>query len=252
MRIRTTGFLIVPASLAALFAGSLDAQVKRPLTTRSIPLEIVCGPASTLAAPDAAMKVIGGTERRKQMFGTGETILVNAGTGKGVRAGQHFFVRRLVQDRHAEATAEIQPKSIHTAGWVTIVETQADVSVANIEEACDGVQEGDYLEPLVLPEATAAVPEGVPDFARPGQVIMGDDRRQLGATGTLMVIDRGTDHGVRSGQRLTIFRSAVEGTGPVVTIGEAVVVSTQAESSLMRIQKSREAIQVGDKIAIHR
>ena len=252
MRMRTTGLLIVPVSLASLFVAGLAAQVKRPLQTRSIPLEIVCGPAATLVAPDAAIAVTGGTERRKKMFGPGETILINAGTGKGLRAGQHFFVRRVVQDRHAEQTAEIQPKSIHTAGWVTIVETQADVSVANVEEACDGVQEGDYLEPLVLPEPTAAVPEGVPDFTRPGQVILGDDRRQLGATGSLMVVDRGTDHGVRSGQRLSIFRSTGDGTGPVVTIGEAIVVSTQAESSLMRIQKSREAIQVGDKIAIYR
>jgi hypothetical protein len=252
MRMRTTGLLIVPVSLASFFVAGLGAQAKRPQQTRSIPLEIVCGPAATLVPPAATMKVIGGTERRKLMFGTGETILVNAGTAKGLRAGQHFFVRRVVQDRHAEPTAEIQPKSIHTAGWVTIVETQGDVSVANVEEACDGVQEGDYLEPLVLPDAAAVVPAGVPDFARPGQVILGDDRRQLGATGSLMVIDRGTDHGVSSGQRLTIFRTTVDGTGPVVTIGEAVVVSTQAESALMRIQKSREAIQVGDKIALHR
>jgi hypothetical protein len=67
-----------------------------------------------------------------------------------------------------------------------------------------------------------------------------------------MVIDRGTDHGVRTGQRLTLFRPATEANGPVVTIGDAFVVSTQPETSLIRIQKSREAIHVGDLVAIHR
>lgn len=252
MRMRTTGGLMVPLSLASLLVVGLDAQARRPQQTRAIPLEVICGPASTMTAPVATMTVIGGTERRKQMFGAGETVLVNAGTSQGVRTGQQFFVRRVVKDRHAESTAEVQPKSIHTAGWITIVETQADVSVATVEEACDGVQEGDYLQPLVLPDAAAAVAEGVPDFAHPGQVILGDDRRQLGATGSLMVVDRGSDHGVRAGQRLTIFRTTVDGTGPVVSIGEAVIVSTQAESALMRIQKSSEAIQVGDKVALHR
>ena len=252
MRMRTTGRLMVPLSLASLLVVGLDAQARRPQLTRAVPLEVICGPASSMTAPLETTKVIGGTERRKQLFGTGETILVNAGTSQGVRTGQHFFVRRLVQDRHTEATAELQPKSIHTAGWITIVETQADVSVATVEEACDGVQQGDYLEPLVLPEAAAAAASGVPDFTHPGQVILGDDRRQLGALGSLMVVDRGSDHSVRAGQRLTIFRTTVEGTGPVVSIGEAVIVSTQAESSLMRIQKSSEAIQVGDKIALHR
>lgn len=252
MRIRTTGRLISALFVAFLMVIGLDAQARRPHQTRAVPLEIICGPVSAMAAPVVPMKIVGGTERRKQMFGTGETVLVNAGTAQGVRIGQHFFVRRVVQDRHAEPTAEIQPKSIHTAGWITIVETQSDVSIATVEEACDGIEQGDYLQPLVLPQADAPPTEGVADFAHPGQIVLGDDRRQLGAAGSLMVVDRGSDHGVRAGQRLTIFRTTVDGTGPIISIGEAVIVSTQAESSLMRIQLSREAIQVGDKIAVHR
>jgi hypothetical protein len=255
MRMDTTGRcllgLLTLSATSALSAG-LTAQVVRPSETRSTPMEIVCGPMATIVAPAQTVKVIGGTERVKTMFATGETILINAGTTQGIRAGQHFYVRRVIEDRFAANTADVRPKSLHTAGWVTIVETQSNVSVATIKEACDGVQEGDYLEPLVLPEPGAAVAAGVPDFARPGRVLLGDDRRQLGATGSMMVLDRGTDHGVRAGQRLTIFRDTVDGTGPVITIGDAIVVSTQAESSLMKIQHSREAIQVGDKVAIHR
>lgn len=244
-------------ALLALFAASAlsagpEAQTKRPAEASSTPLEIVCGPMATMIAPAQTIKVIGGTERVKALFGTGETILIGAGTSQGIRAGQHFYVRRVIEDRFAASTADVRPKSLHTAGWVTVVETQSHVAVAAIKEACDGVQEGDYLEPLVLPEPTAPVAAGVPDFARPGRVLLGDDRRQLGASGSMMVLDRGTDHGVRAGQRLTIFRDTDDGTGPVVTIGEAVVVSTQAESSLMKIEHSREAVQVGDKVAIHR
>jgi hypothetical protein len=252
MRTDQTRFWPLAVLAVSCASTGLGAQITRPPQTRATPLEIVCGPLATLTTPSQAMKVIGGTERVKTMFGKGETILINAGTAQGLRAGQHFYVRRLIEDRFAAHTADVRPRSVHTAGWVTIVETQTDVSVATIEEGCDGVLEGDYLEPLVLPETATGITTGVPDFARPGRVILGDDRRQLGAIGTTMVIDRGTDHGVRPGQRLTIFRDTVGGTGPVVTIGEGVIVSTQAESALMKIEKSREAIQVGDKIALHR
>ncbi len=65
--------------------------------------------------------------------------------------------------------------------------------------------------------------------------MLGDERRQLGSEGSLMLIDRGSDHGLRPGQRLTLFRPSTEAGGSVVKIGEAVVASTQHETSVMRI-----------------
>ncbi len=56
--------------------------------------------------------------------------------------------------------------------------------------------------------------------------------------------------GRASGSRC--FRRTHGGDAPVVAIGDAVVTSTQFETSLMRIEKSREAIQVGDLVGIHR
>jgi hypothetical protein len=70
--------------------------------------------------------------------------------------------------------------------------------------------------------------------------------------GSLMVIDRGSDHGLRPGQRLTIFRKTLDGTGPTLAVGEAYVATIRPDTSVMRIQQAREAIHVGDLIAIHR
>lgn len=251
MHTRTTGHLLLASLSAALLTTGLDAQ-QRPAQTRSIPLDVVCGPLATFEKPTHTLKVLGGTERVKRMFAAGETILVNGGSAQGVQAGQHFYVRRIIEDRFTSQSADVQPRSIHTAGWITIAETQANVSVATVVETCDPVQEGDYLEPMVLPDPAKTIEAGEPDFSRPGRILLGDDRRQLGATGSVMVFDRGSDHGVRAGQRLTIFRDTVEGTGPVISIGSAVIVAVRADSSLVRIEKAREAIHVGDKVAIHR
>lgn len=231
---------------------SVSAQAKRPLVTRGVALDLLCGVQASLVEPPQTVKVAGGAELRKALFSPGETIIVNAGTAQGLRAGQHFYARRVIRDRFVIGTAEARPHSIHTAGWVTIVETQADVSVARISEACDGIAEGDYLEPLVLPAAGVTAAPGEPDYARPARVILGDDRRQIGSEGSLMVIDRGSDHGLRVGQRLTLFRETMGGEGPVMKLGDAVVTSTQHETAVMRIGATREAIEVGALIAIHR
>jgi len=93
---------------------------------------------------------------------------------------------------------------------------------------------------------------GDADYARPAHIILGDERRQMGSAGDLLVMDRGTDHGLRTGQKLTIFRETMNGKGPVATVGEAVTVTTHPETSLFRILASREAVYVGDLLAIHR
>ena len=239
--------------IAILSIGGAAVAAQRPAQTRDIPLDLVCGPIASLSEPAQSIRVAGGVERVKTLFAAGDAVIVNAGSAQGLEPGQHFFVRRVIEDRFAVRTTEKPPRSIHTAGWLTIVETQENVSIAKITEACDGISEGDYLEPFVVPPAAVAMKAGRPDFDHPGRIILADDRRQLGAGGgSLMVIDRGSDHGLRPGQRITLFRTTTGTNGSVVTIGEAFVATTQAESALIRIEKSSEAIQVGDLVAIHR
>ena len=81
----------------------------------------------------------GRVEPRKALFAARDTIIINAGTSQGIRAGQHFYVRRLVSDLLAVPAGDARPFSIHTAGWLTIREAQADSSIAIVIEACDGI-----------------------------------------------------------------------------------------------------------------
>jgi hypothetical protein len=242
-------------ALGALVAATplLSAQAQRPAETRGVPIDLVCAPQAALAPPSQTMRIAGGVEPKKALFAAGERVLIDAGAGQGLQVGQHFFVRRVIEDRFTVRTTEVSPLSIHTAGWITIVDVGPAVATASVAEACDGVMDGDYLEPFERPAVVAASPAGTPDYDRPARVVLADDRRQLGAGGgSLMVIDRGSDHGLTPGQRLTLFRRTLDGAGPHVMLGEAFVASTRPDTSLMRIQTSREDIQVGDLIAIHR
>ncbi|MEO5898101.1 MAG: hypothetical protein ABIS06_20625 [Vicinamibacterales bacterium] len=242
---------MIVITLLLVSAGTISAQ-ERPLATRGVPTDERCGAQVALAAPASALKIAGGAEPSKQLFSPGDAVMITGGSAQGVRAGQRYVVRRIVEDRFAHPTLGEKPRSVHTAGWITVVETQSDISIAKITEACDGINTGDYLEPLAVPTASADLVGGEPDYARPARLILGDERRQAGGAGSLLVMDRGTDHGVRAGQRLTVFRQTLDGKGPVAKVGDAVIVTTHPETSLIRIIASNDAVYVGDLIAIHR
>jgi hypothetical protein len=232
--------------------------------------QLACAPGTELIAPAMAMRVIGGYEHGKLMFGPNDPLIIGAGTKQGLRAGEEYFVRRLVKDQFSPMAAASVLKSIHTAGWVRIVEAQENVSVATVTEACDGVLLGDYLEPYVdtVVPSEAAV-SGQPDFSRPARLVLADERRQTGSPGELMLMDRGSEDGVRAGQRVTIFRYPVtnphatsgtyrtamystDTTGPILAVGEATVLNVRPHTSLVRIDSASDAVYIGDLVAIHR
>lgn len=243
----------IVAALSILALGvTASAQERRPAVTRDVPIDLVCAPQAALTVPSQSLRILGGAEPSRALFAAGEIVFVNAGTDQGIQPGQHYFARRVIADRFAVQTTEAVPRSIHTGGWITIIEVQANVSTAKVSESCDGVSEGDYLEPLALSPVAAPADAGAPDFDRPARLILADDRRHIGGRGSLLLLDRGSVHGLRPGQRLTVFRRALDGAGPVITIGAAFVAKADAETSLVRIESSREAVQVGDLVAIHR
>src|SRR5207244_8010816 len=136
--------------------------------------------------------------------------------------------------------------------WITIVDTKNTLAVATVTHACDGILEGDYLDPYVEPALPSPALTGAPDYEHPGRLVLADERRQSGYPGLVMLMDRGSDHGIRAGQTLTIYRETIGGEGPIIDLGRATVVSAAPQRSLVRLDSSREAIYVGDLVAIHR
>ena len=237
-------------ALTGISTLALLAQAPPVASGMNINERIACAPMSLPAPPAAGIRVLGGYVKSRRMFGPGEPLIVNAGSMQGLQVGQRYYVRRQLQDRFSPATLLLH--GIHTAGWVTIVDVKDTLAVATVTHACDGILEGDYLAPYteaVIP--TAALP-GAPDFAHPGVIIMADERRQMGYPGLVMIVNRGTEHAVRAGQELTIYRETLGGSGPLLTLGSATVLTVSPQTSLIRIDSARDAILLGDLVAVHR
>jgi hypothetical protein len=246
--------IVVVATAATVFVGTAaPARAQQPETAllNGLSRDVACAPASPLVRPATPLTVIGGRDRFKTLFGMGDAVIIRGGTAQGIKAGDEFVVRRVVDDKVTEGRPGTYPISIHAAGAVQIVEAQGDASIAVVTYNCDGISEGDYLERYQRPVSPSAQVGTTPDFAHPGRLILGAERRQMGTPGNFMVVDRGSDHGLRPGQQITVFRRTVDG-GPVLTVGTATVYSVQPESSVIRVERSIDAVYVGDLVAIHR
>jgi hypothetical protein len=240
--------------ISALVVSVTPAYAQQPeaATLTGLNRDAACAPSSPSVRPAAALTVAAGRETGKGLFGIGDAVVVRGGTAQGVKAGDEYYVRRVVDDRFAEHAPGVYRISVHTAGAVKIVEAQDDASIATVTYACDGVMLGDFLERFAQPAIPAAAADASPDFAHPAQLILGSEKRQSAAPGQFMVVDRGSDHGLRAGQQLTIFRRTLPDGGPVADVGKATVFTVLPESSVVRIESSLDAVYVGDLVAIHR
>lgn len=245
--------IVVGIAAAALPAVAAAQTAAGKAAARDYAGELSCSAQATTLPPDAAVRIGEGREHGKTLFGPGDTVVVRGGTAQGIKAGQDYYVRRVVDDKFSHPGSDkVKSYSIHTAGWIHIEDAENETSIASIVKACDGIMQGDYLEPYVKPAVPAETLGGEPDFANPGHVVLGDDRRQMGGTGELMVVDRGSDHGIKAGQRFTFFRVTGGGSGPIAKIGEATAMVVRPDTTVVRIDKVIDAVSVGDLVAIHR
>jgi peptidoglycan-associated lipoprotein len=213
---------------------------------RPIRMAAACSPVSWAAPSDAPLIVGGMDPSPKAMYGPRELVVINVGTASEIQAGQQYFTRRAMQSVGADPIGMQD-----TTGWITIVAVTDQNAIALIEFSCGGIAIGDHLEPYAEPVLPPGIDRtdtsGELDFSVLAHVIHGDDGRSAGAVGDFMIADIGQNQGIAPGARFGIFRDVYRSDEvPLVTIGEAVVVSTTADNSLVRLTQTRDAIVAGD------
>ena len=215
-------------------------------------LSSVCGPRLPPEFSRAVGQVVKHRDSDRQLLGPGDMLRIDAGEEQGMAVGHNLVVRRRIFDTESWDTKKPQARGEQTSGLVQIVETSAKSSVAFVVYACSEIVAGDTVEPYVPQPAFFAVAAGTPHFDEPAHITFGEHGQSAAATGQMMVIDRGIMQGVQRGQRLTIFRRTTSRLRPNELIGDGVIVAVRADSATLKIERSTDAITVGDLVALHR
>lgn len=208
-----------------------------------------CAPrAASATGPIDALRIVGAQDSAPRgLFGTRDLLIIGAGTGRGVALGQQFVIRRAPDPGRWHLAG---PRATGTTGGLRIVAVNETTSIGAVEFACDGILRGDHLEPYFEPILPANLDRtdttGELDFSTPARVLFGDEERATGATGDFMVIDTGLSHGAEPGARFAIYRDLNVNGLPLAPVGEAVVVHASADTAVVRLTMTRDAVQKGD------
>jgi hypothetical protein len=209
----------------------------------------ICGPAK----PGATAEPLGTIRSRRYgagnaLYARGDELIIDGGTVNGLEVGRNVVARRAFRTSvdSRNATGE------HTAGLLQIVAADERAAVAVVVYACDELMQSDRLEPFTPEPVREFEPAGIPAYDNAARILFADAGQTLGVPRRLMVIDRGIDHGIRVGQRLTLFRRPRLGAGTPSVTGDAVVVAVRFDSATIRIEHAADVIAAGEWAAPQR
>ena len=216
-------------------------------------LASVCGPDKPADLDMTVGHIVGHRDDpKRELYGPGDILVLDVGAEMGMAAGQNFVVRRRFRTGDRGVPLKRATFGEHTAGLVQVVQTTAESSVAVVVYACGEFMAGDSIEPFDPQPVTSAQAPGEPQFDDPAHIVFGELGREIAGPRQLMVIDRGLNQGVVRGQRFTIFRRAVADGGPVVRLGDGVIVAVRPQSATIQIERVSDVVGVGDLVAMHK
>lgn len=249
------------ALLCALMVGVANGAIAQTLPANAFgtlgmyPKRLSCSDLPTFSEPRPTHRLAAAHEgdgKLRRQFAAPDTLMIPGGTTAGLQVGQQFFVRRLLMSPTHEKPSAKAPGTVHTAGWVTIVGADSFAALARIDHACDGFLKGDYLEPFTAAAMPAAVAApGDASFDDMGRLLFGNDGRRSFANGDLIVINRGSTHGITAGSRLGVFRDVKSG-GPLVPVGQAIVLTVGEDTATVIADRVRDSLTAGDWVGVQK
>ncbi len=250
---RSISRLALVAAAVLMASPAAPQTAPTPLTRLQRAVACAMSPSATGAAAAMAPHVIGSQDpERREAYMPGDLLVIDRGTAGGLQLNQQFFIRRPFAADQMAGEEAARPV-VQTAGWLTIVALDARSAVGRIDQACDAIFSGDYLEAFSAPDVPDSVltadRSGNPDFRHMARVVFGPEAHATAGTGEFVMIDQGTDAGVAVGSRLAIYRDKHVAGQPLAWVGEAAVVAAAPGRALVRIADARDAVEQGDFLA---
>lgn len=215
---------------------------------------MLCAPQADFSPAGEAGRVTASADGSPQaMFGPGERLAISRFSAGAIAPGQFYVAQRAPRSRVWDGHSEWTSAAIQRAGVVRVDEVVGAVATATVVWACDGVEAGDALVPLEVPQGPPAVgAQGAPALDASGAVLMGSQDRRLGAGRDMLLVARPEGQTPALGQRVTFFRRPFGDEGPAATLGRGVVQAVDDRTFTVSVQESRDAIYAGDLVALHR
>jgi len=201
----------------------------------------------------------------RRLLAEGETVYMNGGSEQGVKVGDRFLILKTVARKvHHPITKHKLGDVVQQVGVIRVVTPQSKGSVAIIERCLDGVEVGDHLvrftEPANLPlQLRTDTTDPVKVAPSSAAVVFARDAHQHTAIGDMVIVDKGTNDGLKVGDVLLAVRIKTFPVGPdgdrksatettTHYVGQALVIRTDSQTATCRLLRTTEEIRIGDTL----
>lgn len=212
-----------------------------------------------------AFTLTGNRREDRQNLMEGETVYMNGGSEQGVKTGDRFLILKTVARKVQHPTAKRKLGDVvQQVGVLRVVTPQAKGSVAVIERCLNSVEVGDHLvrftEPANLPlQLRTDITDPVRVAPNSPVVVYARDARRHVANGDMVIVDKGSNDGLKVGDvllavRVKTFPVGQDGDRKGATettthyIGQALVVRADAQTATCRMLRTNEEIIYGDTL----
>ena len=249
MRIRLIGAAAIWLAAVPVWAQS-PKEVRGPWTLT--PAMVMCTDVPVATTPVPRLTVKGIHHYDPKLLSAAGPVVVGRAPDDGLAVGQRYILARLRAPKAFSKPGEGYG-DLRITGTVTIKALDEVNAMAEIDQACDTIEPGDFLEPYtetVMPTSIAAG-DVAPDFSDRGNILFGSDNRTLLGNGEVLSIDRGTVQGTVPGARFAIYRDRRDGM-PLFYLGEIVVLSVGEQTSKVVITRTVDGVEPGDIVVPRR
>lgn len=240
---------------ARLLGGELPASLQ----------DVPTGPLASVVVPSvdaigfvsadqltASGSVLGTPQVGATQFAAEDRVFLSLGAGQ-VAKGDRFTVVRAEREVVDPETDREMGFYVERLGWVEVTRVEAESSVAVIRSSAREIVVGDRLLPYSEPVREVAVQAAAPPVE--GQVTLPIRARRLHGGLDLVILNRGTEHGLQVGSPLEAFHPGLlardEETGerrlqPDDVLADLVVISAEPSSAVALVTRSHRELEQGD------
>jgi len=184
------------------------------------PSELYCSGTITAEPVPQDTYIITGEESNYRItFDENDHVFINKGSDQGVKLGDEFSIVRPVKDPINVEWTKWQKSILGKMGTVwedegrlKVMAVRPDVSVAQVQHACNFVQRGDFVLPFAERPAPPLKPQEKWDRFAPANgktlamIITGKNFQQQSGRNDIVYVNLGSGQGVKVGDYFRIFR----------------------------------------------
>jgi hypothetical protein len=194
-----------------------------------------------------------GSHRPNYWSSQHQRTIVDMGEGQ-TQVGDMYTIYRVRRPLRHPETGEMLGYLVQVLGKGEIGEVHPEASFLDVTTAYAEIQPGDRI--AHYSEEPEKVREVFSDAAVDGSVVAYEPYRLRSGQGDMVILDKGTDDGVATGRRLSLYRAGREVRDPITetpvlvpddVIGEAFVVKSSKRASLALVTTATTELLIGDR-----